>query len=204
MIKNLLFDLGGVIIDIRRENCVAAFKELGMENPEAFLGEYVQAGPFGELESGAIAPRQFRDTMRRYLPDGVTDAQIDRALNRFLIGIPLHRLEALRTLRGKYKIYVLSNTNPIMWESDIRQFFSAEGLGVDDYFDGIVTSFEAKCMKPSQEIFRYLIDKCGIKPEETLFLDDSAVNLDAAERMGFHTLLVPPGIEFVTLLENRL
>ena len=203
MIKNLLFDLGGVIIDIRRTDCVKAFKALGMDNPDLFLGEYVQAGPFGELESGSIGPAEFRDEIRKYLPESTTDAQIDAALNKFLVGIPIHRLQALRNLRKKYGIYMLSNTNPIMWKGDIDSQFRQEGLTVDDYFDGITTSFEAKCMKPGEQIFRYTIEKYGIDPAETLFIDDSRKNLDAAAGLGFHTLLVDPGEEFETLLKGK-
>lgn len=79
MIKNLLFDLGGVIMDIRREDCIRAFKSLGMVHPEDFLGEYSQKGPFMELEEGAISPEEFRGRLRKMLPEGVTDAQIDEA-----------------------------------------------------------------------------------------------------------------------------
>ncbi|MCH5318390.1 MAG: HAD family phosphatase [Paramuribaculum sp.] len=203
MIKDLLFDLGGVIMDIRRSDCVAAFKALGMEDPECFLGEYVQAGPFGDLESGAISPEEFRMAIRKYLPKETTDEQIDTALNRFLTGIPAHRLEALRKLRKRYGIYMLSNTNPIMWQHDIKRYFQAEGLEREDYFDGMITSFEARTMKPGSEIFRYAIDKCGLNPETTLFIDDSQANLDAAEALGFATMLVPPGSEFDKLLKER-
>lgn len=203
MIKNLLFDLGGVIMDIRRENCIRAFKELGMESPETFLGEYVQAGPFGDLESGLISPAEFRDKLREFIPFPVSDEQIDRAFNAFLIGIPLHRLRSLRDLRSKYAIYLLSNTNPIMWAQDIDLAFRGEGLTINDYFDGIVTSFEARTMKPGHDIFRKVVQRFGVMPEETLFIDDSAKNLEAAAQLGFRTLLVPPGAEFDVLLKEN-
>ena len=92
MIKNLLFDLGGVIMDIDRLRCVDAYKALGMKNPEEFLGEYSQTGPFGLLESGQITPAQFHEALRPYLPENVTDSQIDSAFCEFLKGIPEHRL----------------------------------------------------------------------------------------------------------------
>jgi Predicted hydrolase (HAD superfamily) len=83
----------------------------------------------------------------------VTDAEIDAAFCKFLLGIPVHRLESLRALRERYHIYLLSNTNPIMYDSDIAMYFRAEGREMSDYFDGQVVSYEALCAKPDPEIF---------------------------------------------------
>lgn len=203
MIKNLLFDLGGVIMDIRRLNCVASFERLGMKDADSFLGEYSQKGPFLQLEEGAISEAQFRDAVRQFIDGEVSDEQIDSAFCDFLVGIPVHRLEQLRQLKQQYKIYMLSNTNSIMWRSRIAEDFRQEGLEREDYFDGIVTSFEAKSIKPDAKIFHTVVEKLGIKPEETLFLDDSQKNLDAAALLGFNTRLVTPGSEFFDLLNAQ-
>lgn len=200
MIKNLLFDLGGVIMDIKRTRCVKAFERLGMADADSFLGEYSQKGPFLKLEEGAITPGQFRDEIRKLIPTAVSDNEIDNAFCQFLIGIPSHRLESLRKLHNEYGIYMLSNTNPIMWNSRIDEEFRQEGYDVNHYFDGIVTSFEAKSIKPDRKIFETVIKQCGINPDETLFFDDSQKNLDAAKELGFHTALVSDGIEFIELL----
>ncbi len=199
---NLLFDLGGVIMDIERQRCVDAYRKLGMSHPEQFLGDYVQQGPFMMIESGRISPSEFRSMMREYLPAGVTDSQIDEAFFQFLVGIPEHRLRQLRQLRANHGIYLLSNTNPIMWDGKIKQEFTKEGLTREDYFDGMVTSFEAKSMKPDPHIFHYTVEHLGIKPEKTLFLDDSQANLDAAAALGFMTALVAPGSEFADIIAN--
>lgn len=200
MIKNLLFDLGGVIMDIRRLNCVASFERLGMKDADSFLGEYSQKGPFLQLEEGAISEAEFRTAVRQFIDGEVSDEQIDSAFCDFLVGIPKYRLEQLRELKKQYGIYMLSNTNSIMWHSRIAEDFRQEGLEREDYFDGIVTSFEARSIKPDAKIFHTVVEKLGIKPEETLFLDDSQKNLDAAAELGFQTLLVTPGSEFFELL----
>ena len=200
MIKNLLFDLGGVIMDIRRLNCVASFERLGMKDADSFLGEYSQKGPFLQLEEGAISEAEFRAAVRQFIDGEVSDEQIDSAFCDFLVGIPKYRLEQLRELKKQYGIYMLSNTNSIMWHSRIAEDFRQEGVEREDYFDGIVTSFEAKSIKPDAKIFHAVGEKLGIKPEETLFLDDSQKNLDAAAELGFQTLLVTPGSEFFELL----
>ena len=202
-VKNLLFDLGGVIIDIERQRCVDALTALGMTNADDMIGLYRQSGPFLQLEAGALSPKEFCEAMRLSMPPGVTDAQIADAISRFIIDIPLHRLEALRQLRARFGTYVLSNTNPIMFEGIIARLFKKEGLDVNAYFDGITVSYRAKHNKPSAAIFEYAIRTMGIRPEETLFLDDSRHNLDAAVALGFQVALVNEGEEFMDVLKQN-
>lgn len=202
MIKNLLFDLGGVIIDIERMDCVRAFERLGLPDAESFFGDYVQKGAFAALESGEIGAEAFREELRGLIGRHVSDQELDNAFCQFLTGLPVERLQALRELRKEYGVYVLSNTNPIMWNSRIKHLFEQEGREREDYFDGIVTSFEAKVMKPDAGIFDYAARTLGIRPEETLFLDDSTSNVAAAEALGWRGAHVPPHTEFSTILNT--
>ncbi len=201
-IKNLLFDLGGVIVDINRMNCVEAYKKLGFADVEDFLGDYGQKGAFAMLESGKISAEEFREVIRQHIPGEVSDTQIDDAFEHFLSGIPVHRLDSLRKLRKKYKVYVLSNTNTIVWDGIIARSFAQQGGTINDYFDGIVTSFEAKTLKPSAEIFEYCKNKLGINVGETLFLDDSELNCEASRKCGFFAAHVKPGVEFEDILNE--
>lgn len=201
MIKNLLFDLGGVIMDLDRDRCVRAFESLGMKDADDFLGVYGQKGAFLALESGEIDADEFHRRVRPMIDrQQVSDREIDAAFNRFLVGIPRHRLEALRELRRDYGVYLLSNTNPIMMEGRIAEEFRQEGREMADYFDGVFTSYEAKCCKPGKAIFDYAEREGGLVPEETLFFDDSQANVDAARSYGFKAVLVRPGDEFASLL----
>ncbi|MBP3537652.1 MAG: HAD family phosphatase [Muribaculaceae bacterium] len=201
MIRNLLFDLGGVIVDIKRDNCVRAFEELGLENADSYFGEYAQSGIFLGIENGSVNIEEFHKALREKLPAGTTDYQIDTAFQKFIVGIPARRLEALRELRCKgYGIYLLSNTNPIMWRGILASEFGKEGLRREDYFDGMVTSFDARSCKPDAEIFRYTVENLGIVPSETLFFDDSANNVEAAKALGFNAVEVKPGTEFTDYL----
>ncbi|WP_289870697.1 HAD family phosphatase [uncultured Duncaniella sp.] len=205
MIKNLLFDLGGVIMDLDRDRCVRAFERLGMKDADDFLGVYGQKGAFLALESGKIDADEFHRQVRPMIDrPKVSDEEIDNAFNEFLVGIPVARLEALRALRKDYKIYLLSNTNPIMINSRIAEEFRKEGFEMADYFDGIFTSYEAGCCKPGKEIFDYTEREGHIKPDETLFFDDSQANVDAARSYGLNAVLVKPGDEFKNLLDEFL
>lgn len=201
MVKNLLFDLGGVIMNIRRQNAVDALIKIGMADADSFLGDYAQQGPFLKLEEGAISESEFRNEIRVLIPVDVTDEQIDDAFCHFLLGIPKYRLDALETLHKSYKIYMLSNTNSIMWNSVISDEFKKAGHDINYYFDGLVTSFEAKCVKPDVKIFNSVVENFNIKPEETIFFDDSQANIDAAAALGFKTAYVMPGTEFMDLIK---
>ncbi|MCH5222282.1 MAG: HAD family phosphatase [Muribaculaceae bacterium] len=204
MIRNLLFDLGGVIIDIDRQCCVDAFESLGLKNADAYFGLYAQSGVFMAIEDGSIGVEAFHRALREKLPHVVSDYQIDIAFQKFIVGIPEHRLASLRKLRCQgYGIYLLSNTNPIMWHGVIAREFCKEGLRREDYFDGIVTSFEAKYAKPDARIFHYTAQHLGILPSETLFFDDSEANVDAAIKEGFKAVHVLPGTEFINYIPAK-
>lgn len=201
--KVLLFDLGGVIMNIDKNRCAEAFRRLGMEDPGRFLGDYEQKGPFLQLEEGQISPAEFRAQMRPYLPDNVTDEQIDEALNQFLIGIPVERLRQLDELHKSHRIYMLSNTNPIMWNSFIESEFRKDGHDRDYYFDGCMTSFDAKVCKPDAKIFQMTLDRFGLKAEDVIFLDDSQANCQAARELGFGAIHVPADNGFYNLLTDK-
>ncbi len=204
MIKNLLFDLGGVILDIDRMKAVEALREAGMRNPEELLGDYGQQGPFLALERGEITPAQFRDELRAYFDRPVDDETIDEAFCQFLRGIPPHRLRALEQLHRRFRIYLLSNTNALMWDRYILPEFTKLGKDIHYYFDGLIASFEVKAYKPEPAIFRAAEQLLGIEPEETLFFDDSQANVEAARRLGFHAALVTPETDFITLIAKKL
>jgi putative hydrolase of the HAD superfamily len=201
-IKNLLFDQGGVIVDIERDRCLHQLRQLGMQAPEHLIGLYKQDGPFYALENGDINLDEFHQALRPLMPAGVTDEQMDHAFSSFIVGIPLHRLQALRQLRQRYRTYILSNTNPLMFDGVIAQAFAQEGLDVNAYFDGITLSYIARSNKPDRKIFDYAIATMGITPHETLFLDDGQANLDTAAQLGFKTALVRPGQEFIHIIHQ--
>lgn len=202
MIKNLLFDLGGVVMNIRRENCVRAFEALGMTDANNLLGEYEQAGVFAGVENGSLSAAEFRDEIRRIIGRDIADDEIDAAFCKFLTGIPEERLKALEDLHGRFGMYVVSNTNPIMWNSEIARQFSKLGHDINYYFDGTVTSFEARAMKPDARIFEKVVADFGIRPDETLFFDDSKANCEAAEKLGFRTVHVAPSTEFMDFIKD--
>lgn len=204
-IHNLLFDLGGVIIDLDQQQCVDALAALGDTQAANMLGLYGQQGEFMKLEAGEISAADFLAYMHRRIGrDGVSDHDIVDAINAFLVGIPVERLQLLRQLRSRYRVMMLSNTNPIMFDTKIADCFAQEGLTVEDYFDDIFLSYRLKACKPNAEIFEKVIASSHIVPQETLFFDDSQKNLDAAAALGFKTHLVTPDCGIIDFFNTCL
>ena len=202
-IRNLLFDLGGVIINLDRQRCVDALTALGDEKADEMLDLSVQRGTLMDLEEGKISPSDFLKRMRQKIGKAVSDEEIVHALNELLIGIPLDRLTLLRKLRQRFNVMMLSNTNPIMFDTKIAECFAQEGLSITDYFDDVYLSYRLKSCKPDIAIFKKVIKLSRIVPQETLFFDDSQKNLDAAASLGFKTFLVTPDRDIVTFFNTQ-
>lgn len=192
-IKNVIFDLGGVVIDLDRNKAVEALEGLGIKDAGDLLGLYKQEGTFLKLEKGEIDAAEFYDELLAKCPPGTTTVQIRDAFEKFLIGLPVVRLSMLANLRlNGYKVFALSNTNPVMYNHWIDRAFRQEGLDITYYFDGIVTSFQDHCCKPDSKIFRNLLLKYDLNPAESLMLDDSEANCKAAEASGMKAICVKP------------
>lgn len=190
-IKNIIFDLGGVVIDLERERAVQALVNLGVSDADRLLGQYEQKGPFLLLESGIITASQFYDGLLPLCHPGTSCADIQDAFEKFLVGLPTERLATIRALREKgFKVFVLSNTNPVMYNHWIDLAFRQEGLSINDYFDGIVTSFQERVCKPAPRIFTNLLRRYGLQPAETVLLDDSQANCESARGTGINAVRV--------------
>ncbi|MDE5996884.1 MAG: HAD family phosphatase [Muribaculaceae bacterium] len=190
-IENVIFDLGGVVIDLDRDRAVKALEQLGLKDANEMLGLYGQKEPFYGLETGERPAGEFFDIMRSKMRSEVTDMQITEAFNQFLVKLPVKRLEMLRRMRmAGYRIFMLSNTNPVMFHTWIDHAFRQEGGSVNDYFDGIVVSFQELTCKPDVNIFKNLMRRYGLNPSETLMLDDSEKNCQAAADAGAHAFKI--------------
>ena len=193
-IKNVIFDLGGVLVDLDIERCIAAFRLLGMNRVADLVNPYYPAEMIGRLERGDISFHEACDEMRRLdNRPGVTDAEIAGAYGAFLTGIPVAKLRQIARLReAGIRTYVLSNNNPASMEV-IRGQFTADGRTMDDYFDKIYLSYELHELKPSEAIFRKVMADSGVAPAQTLFIDDGQKNVDTAQALGFAVYMPAPG-----------
>ena len=202
-IKNIIFDLGGVIVGLDPERCIRVFRELNMPEIAELINPYHPAAMLGELEHGDITFHQMCDKMRAIAQrEEVSDEQIADAYNHFLTGIEPWKLTMLDDLRQKgYKLYALSNNNPMSMQT-VRQMFTAQGKTMDDYFDGIYLSYQMRSLKPSEEIYRKMIEQSGMRPEESLFIDDSLTNVHVAQGLGFAVYQPQDGEDFRLLFDQ--
>lgn len=191
MIKNLIFDLGGVLVTLDRDKCLENFsKNLGFDNFGDYLNAYAQKGFFAKFENGDIDAPEFRTIVKGYCKkENISDEEIYAALNSFLLIVEPYKVRLLLKLKEKYNLMLLSNVNPIAWQRCCELFFEAEGADIEDVFEKLYLSYEMKESKPSEAIYRKLFSDSGAIPSETLFIDDSQANICTGKEMGLHTLL---------------
>lgn len=190
-IRNIIFDLGGVVIDLDRSSAVRELGNLGIHDASLLLGEYEQKGPFLRLETGEITSSELFDLLLPMCNPGTTSTDIRDAFEQFLVDLPIDRLKIIRRLReAGFRLFVLSNTNPIMYNHWIEDKFRQEGKTVNDYFDGIVVSFQERTCKPDPAIFRRLLERYRLSPGETMLLDDSGANCGSARSLGLNAIRI--------------
>ncbi len=204
-IKNVVFDLGGVLVDLDIDRCRRAFVTLGMPQIAEMINPYYPAEMIGRLEHGLITFHEACEQMRRIADaPSVTDEQIAWAYGEFLLGIPVEKLRQIEQLRRRgIRTYVLSNNNPSSMQV-IGRMFAADGHPMDYYFDAIYLSYELGELKPSAAIFHKMIELSGMQPAQTLFVDDGQKNVDAAQALGFQVYMPAPEENFGHLFENLI
>ena len=193
MIKDIVFDFGGVLTTIDTDRALARFKELGLENPKEYINSYCQKGPFFALENGDITAGEFCDELGKLCSREIGYDDARHAWCGFITEVHEEFLDSLQQLRPGYRLSVLSNTNPFIQEWARSPLFTPCGKSLDDYFDMLFLSYRMKCSKPGEEIYSKMLSDGGMVAEETLFIDDSDKNLEAAAKVGIKTLKVENG-----------
>jgi glucose-1-phosphatase len=187
-IKNIVFDLGNVLLNLDFEASIKAFRKLGL-NDEVVDSQQAYADPvFYDLEVGRITPEKFRARVRQILnnPDA-TDQDIDDAWSAMILDIPAHRVEVVQKLKKKFSIYLFSNTNSIHISRLHAQFKIDHGIEFSSLFHKDYYSHELNERKPELSSYRKMMAQAGIIPEETLFIDDLEKNIKGAQMAGMRT-----------------
>ena len=205
MIRNIIFDLGGVIITLAPEEGVRRFKEIGLEDADRWLDAYTQGGIFGQLEEGKIDAETFRREFSRLAGKDVSYDKCRYAWLGYAKDVPQRNLDVLKKLRGEgYRLILLSNTNPYMMSWVRSNEFDGHGHGIDYYFDAVYLSYELKVMKPSNDFFHRVLLAEHIVPAETLFVDDGPRNVAAASQMGIRTFCPVNGADWTAEIYDYL
>jgi glucose-1-phosphatase len=189
-IKNIIFDLGGVLLNLDTQATVAALlhhSELSEEQKNLL---HLSHDIFLDYEKGIIPDAEFRARLREYLATQASDEDLDKAWNMMLLDFPPERISLLRKLRKKYNIYLLSNTNGIHLKKVNEILREVTGLDLDHFFIKVYYSFYMYKRKPEPEIFLQVLHENNLKPEDTLFVDDSLDNVLSAQKLGIGILHV--------------
>lgn len=187
-IDAIIFDFGGVILNLDYYKTIRAFENLGFTDFEERYTQAKQDGVFDEVETGAISEPEFRDRIRALGNIEFADDQIDQAWNAMLLDLPEVRLELLSMLKERKRLFLLSNTNSIharYFENSIRK--EHDGAELKSFFEAGYYSHEMGMRKPNREIFQVLIDNHDLNPFRTLFIDDSEQHIAGATLTGLLT-----------------
>lgn len=203
MINTVIFDLGGVLLDLDIQRCIESFDTLGLDAKSWFtsrneegstrgtLCESVTASKMMDLyQTGKITTENFIGEVLKECRKGTKWDEVVTAWDAMLINIPVEKLDVLRQLRMEgYKVYMLSNTNEEHWRYIEKNFFPEF---VINYFDGIYLSQVLGMAKPDRRVFEHVLKDIGAEAGECLYIDDTATNCEAASSLGFHTFNVEP------------
>ncbi|HEY4935937.1 MAG TPA: HAD family phosphatase [Puia sp.] len=196
-IKNIIFDLGGVIMDIDVKQTMHAFSGLGLKNIHEYFGHGFAASFFSDHEAGRISDEDFLKEIKNLLNTEVSHDELIDAWNALLLRFPPDRIALLKELKTKYRLFLFSNTNAIHYKkfSEIyRNSFSGE---LEDLFEKAYFSHVLGHRKPEITGFELIIAENALDPKKTLFVDDALMNVEGAIKAGLKGLYLPPGF-FIT------
>jgi len=187
-VSTIIFDFGGVVLDIDPSQTINELKKLGFEDVGLLENPAFKEGIIDKFERGIHTPETFREKVRDFLKIKITDQQIDEAWNALLFDIPKERIAVIEEAKKHYPIFLLSNSNEIHYEVYVRDLQLRFGYReFDQLFDKAYFSFDLHLSKPNPEIFEFVMNQHKLKPEETLFIDDTLEHIEAAQKLGLRT-----------------
>lgn len=195
-IKNILFDLGGVFLDINYQLTEQAFIDLGIADFRQRFNQQFSNTLFEDLETGKIDPETFYEAFRKETGTDLSNKVIENAWNALLLDFPPERLEWLEMVGKKYPVYLFSNTNIIHYQCFMKIFEDKfEGKNFNDYFLKAYYSHELGLRKPYPYSYTKIMELEQLNPSETLFIDDTLKNIEGAKSAGLQTLWLQPGMK---------
>lgn len=193
-IKNIIFDLGGVLLNINFQLTNQAFKDLGVDRFETMFNQHHSNDLFELLETGKLSPAEFYDAFRKESQTDLSNEQIQLAWNALLLDFPAARIEWLEQINKRYNVFLFSNTNQIHYDQfmvDFAQAFS--GKDFNSHFIKAYYSQTLGLRKPYVTSYQYILTEQQLNPAETLFIDDTIKNIEGAKLAGLQTIhLVAP------------
>ncbi len=190
-IKNIVFDLGNVILDIDTDLSKEAFKNYDLKDFDKLYTLAAQSEIFDRLEVGAINPEEFYNEFRKLTTSNLSNEIIERCWNALIIDYTKARINLLRTLKNKYRTFILSNTNIIHYKFYTQLLINKHDInGLESLVEKAYFSHDLGLKKPDDKIYDFVLSDSNLIAEETLFIDDNKYNIMAAKALGFKTILL--------------
>lgn len=200
MIKNIIFDLGGVLLGLDSQRCIRGFDKLGAHHVSAYVRDHRTEDLFLGIETGVMSTHGFCNEVRQLEKIKASDIDIIWAWNQLLVGIPDEKKQCLLNLKNDYRLFLLSNTNEMHWNKCAKDFFPYKDYIAQDYFEHIYLSYEMNMAKPYPEIFQAVLQHSQLDAADTLFIDDSLVNCQSAASLGIQALHETTGTDWMNTL----
>ena len=191
-IKNIVFDLGGVIINIDPAMTAAAFSEITGKSLDEINERIKIFNLYYRYEVGELDDEGFRTLIRDFIGAPIEDKSINKAWNALLLDIPVERIKIIKKLKGNYRLFLLSNTNSIHFKEVENILLATTGDSFYNLFEKVYLSYEMELCKPDKEIYQYVLRDMNLNPHETLFIDDNLKNVEAASELGIKTVHLEP------------
>lgn len=200
-VKNVLLDLGGVLLNLSLARTEEMFKKLGLADFDRHFTFLRYTPLFEDLEVGALSPSEFLSNFREQTGLQADDQSIINAWNGMLLDFPAERIKWLVELSNRYRVFLYSNTNAIHHDAFQKSFILEHpGKSFDDYFEKAYYSHVLGKRKPHAESFTYLLDDAALVAAETLFIDDTFTNIEGAQAAGLQTIHLTGGKTVLDIL----
>ena len=199
-VEAVIFDLGGVILNIDYNRTADAFRALGLANFDDVYSQLCQTDLFDRFETGQVSSFHFINRLLDQLPRGCNGNQVVHAWDAMILDFPQERLDFLMELKQRRRIFLLSNTNDIHMDAVRRALEKTTGhKRLEDYFERVYLSCEMGLRKPDPAIFLRVCSEQGLDPAATLFIDDSPQHVEGAKAAGLQAVYLQPGMEIASL-----
>jgi len=199
-IKNIIFDLGKVLLNLDFNASILAFQKLGLKTDVLDNKQAYSDPVFYELEVGKVTPKEFCSRVRNILSNpNATDLQIEDAWFAMILDIPASRVKVVQKLSKNFNVYLFSNTNQIHIERLHRAFKAEHGIDFPSLFVKDYYSHEIHERKPDLLSYQKIIELSGINPEESIFIDDLEKNIIGAQQSGLKTFWLKEGMEMTEI-----
>ncbi len=204
-INAIIFDLGGVLLDINYQLTIEAFNNLGCSDFKSIYNQQKQSQLFDDFETGKVSSETFRKSLQKQMQFSISNVEFDNAWNKLLLQLPEKRIELLEKLNKKFSLFLLSNTNEIHIKAFKKIISSSIGYErFENCFKKVYFSSQIGNRKPNASCFEMVLSENKLSAAKTLFIDDSIQHVEGAYKIGIKTLLIESGEELVSIFPDTI